>query len=170
MPSILSSLLNRTRTGMLMLLLVVLPLQGVVQLVAGLQGHRHMHTGATAAAAQDGLLSRLSGPLRLVLDHLHAAQDPRLQGPRLGWTAGRGSAVALHAHGSVMHRHAPDTADVVLLADPQDDAAQGGGTAFLAWLPSTPVLPVLTGEAPPATAHGAWRDRVVAPALAPPRG
>ena len=35
-PPILSSLLQRTRAGILVMLLVVLPLQGVVQLVAGI--------------------------------------------------------------------------------------------------------------------------------------
>ncbi len=168
-PFLPSSLLHRARTGILMLLLVVLPLQGVAQWMVGLQGHRHMHTGAVAAP-HDGLLARLAQPVRALLDQLHAAQDARLQGPRLGWTASRASGSQLHAHGGVLHRHAADTADVVQAADALDDAGQGGVTAFLAWLPVAPVLPVLAGGERPATAHGAWRDRVVAPALAPPRG
>ena len=40
-PTFLSSLLHRTRAGILVMLLAVLPLQGVVQLVAGIQEHRH---------------------------------------------------------------------------------------------------------------------------------
>lgn len=169
-PLIPSSLLHRARTGILMLLLVVLPLQGVVQWMVGLQGHRHMHTGAVVAP-HDGVLARLAQPVRALLDHLHAAQHTRLQGPRLGWTSSRASGAELHAHGGVLHRHAADTADVVQAADALDDAGQGGGaTAFLAWLPAAPVLPVLAGGERPATVHAAWRDRVVAPALAPPRG
>jgi hypothetical protein len=143
---------------MLMLLLAVLPLQGVVQLVAGLQGHRHMHAGAAHAVASPS-------PLRVLLDHLHAAQDPRLQG------VGSITAGDLHEHGGVFHRHSHDTADVVDVADAADDAAQGGATAFLAWLPGTLTLPVLgVGGARPATADLDWRDRVVAPPLVPPRG
>lgn len=168
-PLIPSSLLHRARTGMLMLLLVVLPLQGMVQWMVGLQGHRHMHTGAVAAP-HDGMLARLTRPVRALLDQLHAAQDARLQGPRLGWTSSRNTGAELHAHGGVLHRHAADTADVVQAADALDDAGQGGVTAFLAWLPVAPVLPVLAGGERPATVHAAWRDRIVAPALAPPRG
>lgn len=71
-PFSLSSLLSKTRVGILMMLIVVLPLQSVTQLVAGMQGHRHMHTGS--------LLTELMQPLQVVLDRLHAAQDPRLAG------------------------------------------------------------------------------------------
>lgn len=169
MPLHPSSLLQRARTGLLVLLLVVLPLQGVVQWQVSLQGHRHMHTGA-GGRAHDGLLALLARPLRAVLDQLHAAQDARLQGPRLGWTASRASGAGLHAHGGVLHRHTADTADVVTAGDALDDAGQGGATAFLAWLPAAPAVPVLTGSERPVADQGAWRDRVVAPALAPPRG
>ena len=157
-PPILSSLLQRTRAGILMLLLVVLPLHGVVQLVAGLQGPRHMHTGSVPAVAS-------ASPLRMLLDHLHAAQDPRLKSFSSRTTG------ELHEHGGVFHRHAHDTADVIDVADTADDAAQGGGTAFLAWLPVTPALPGPgVGGARPAAPDLDWRDRVVAPPLAPPRG
>lgn len=155
---ILSSLLQRTRTGILMLLLVVLPLQGVMQLVAGLQGQRHMHTGAVPAVASPS-------PLRALLDHLHAAQDPRLK------ALSRVTAGDLHEHGGVFHRHSHDTADVVDVADAADDVANGGATAFLAWLPGMLALPVPgLGGARPVTTELDWRDRVVAPPLAPPRG
>ena len=142
---------------MLMLLLVVLPLQGVVQLVAGLQGHRHMHTGAAHAVAS-------ASPLRVLLDHLHAAQDLRLK------SFSSISAGELHAHGGVFHRHSRDTADVVEVGDAADDATQGGGTAFLAWLPAALTLPSGEGSGHPAAADLDWRDRVVAPPLVPPRG
>ena len=145
---------------MLMLLLVVLPLQGVVPLVAGLQGHRHVHTGATPVAASPSLL-------RAVLDRLHAAQDPRLQA--LG-TLSRGTSGELHQHGGVFHRHAQDAADVIDVHDASDDATQGGATAFLAWLPAPLLLPAGEGGEPPRVAEAGWRDRVVAPPLAPPRG
>jgi len=162
----LSSLLHRTRTAVLALLLVVLPLQGVVQLVAGLQGHRHVHTGAAPAS----LLSGLTQPLRALLDHLHAAQDPRLQGHALGWFASKGSSGGLHEHGGVFHRHDAGTTDAVEVGDAADDSLQGGVTAFLAWLPDLPALPAPTGVGDrPRTADLEWRDRVVAPPLAPPR-
>lgn len=156
-PYALSSLLQRTRHGILVLLLVVLPLQSVVQLVAGVQGHRHLHTGA---------LSGLVQPLRALLDQLHAAQDPRLQA---SWAASRGPAAGLHEHGGIFHTHAHDTHDAVDVGDAADDAAQGGVTAFLAWLPIEMVWTAAQGSAPPVAGAWAWRDRVVAPPLAPPR-
>lgn len=164
MPPILSSLLQRTRAGILVMLLVVLPLQGVVQLVAGIQGHRHLHTGASQAVGVS------PSPLRALLDHLHAAQDPRLQGARLAWVLSEGPAADLHAHGGVFHRHSQDTADVVEVGDPADDSLQTGATAFLAWLPAALAMPAGEGGDRPAAAALDWRDRVVAPPLTPPRG
>lgn len=164
-PPPLSSLLHRTRTAVLALLLVVLPLQGVVQLVAGLQGQRHLHTGAGSSA---GLLSSLAQPLRAVLDHLHAAQGGR---HGLASLSGRGSAAEPHEHGGVFHRHSVDTDDVLVVDDAADDSPQAGVTAFLAWLPDglAWLAPPSPGGAP-AMAALEWRDRVVAPPLTPPRG
>jgi hypothetical protein len=147
---------------MLMLLLVVLPLQGVAQLVAGLQGQRHVHTGASHEASPS--------PLRALLDRLHAAQAPRLQGHRPAWVLSHGPAAEEHEHGGVRHSHAADDTDALEVGDPADDAAQGGATAFLAWLPAPLALPASAGAERPASAHADWRDRVVAPPLAPPRG
>lgn len=167
---VLSPLLHRTRAGILMLLLVVLPLQSVVQLVAGIHGHRHVHTG-TASSEQGSALKSLTQPLRSLLDRLHAGQDPRLGGPKFTWVLSSGAGGELHQHGGVFHRHSHDTADVLEVGDAGDEPAQGGATAFLAWLPDPLTLPVLgTGGAQPASADPDWRDRVVAPPLAPPRG
>jgi len=163
-PSSLSSLLHRTRHGILVLLLVVLPLQSVMQLVAGVQGHRHVHTGAAQ------MLSGLAQPLRAVLDRLHAAQDPRLQAAGFSWAVSRGDADGWHEHGGVRHKHSPHAADVVDVGEAADDAVQGGVTAFLAWLPRALVLPAAPGSVRPAAAAFDWRDRAVAPPLAPPRG
>jgi len=159
-------LLQRTRAGILMLLLAVLPLQGVVPLVAGLQGHRHVHTGAGHAEASSSLL-------RVVLDRLHAAQDPRLQAlgtVSRGLSGLSGMSSELHQHGGVFHRHSQDAADVIDVHDASDDASQGGATAFLAWLPAALLLPAGEGGERPLAAEAGWRDRVVAPPLAPPRG
>ncbi|MGM9480045.1 hypothetical protein ACS5PN_02525 [Roseateles sp. NT4] len=166
MPKLLSSLLHRSRTAVLALLLVVLPLQGVVQLVAGLQGHRHVHTGAAHA-----VLSGMTQPLRALLDHLHAAQDPRLQGHKLGWFASKGQSAGLHEHGGVFHQHAADTTDAVEVGDATDDSLQGGVTAFLAWLPASLawMAPADAGDRP-AMADLDWHDLVIAPPLTPPRG
>ena len=147
-----------------MLLLVVLPLQGAAQLVAGIQGQRHLHTGAVQAAAAS------PSPLRALLDRLHAAQDPRLQGSKPGWVLSRGQAGELHEHGGVFHKHAHDDADVLDVADPADDSLQGGATAFLAWLPAALAVPAGEGGSRPAVAGLDWRDRVVTPPLTPPRG
>lgn len=158
MPLLLSFLLHRTRAALLALLIVVLPLQGVVQLVAAVQGPRHLHAGQAHAAPS-------ASPLRQLLDRLHAAQPQQLKTPGLAWALG----AQTHAHGGVVHRHDRDTADVVALADAGDDAGQGGATAFLAWLPAGLSLPAApNGEAPVAGLPG-WRDRTVAPPLAPPR-
>ena len=158
-PTLLSSLLHRMRKGVLALLLVVLPLQGVVQLVAGLQGHRHVHSGAAPVVS----------PLRALLDHLHAVQDPRLKRPA-PWVLSQGPAAGLHEHGGVFHRHASGDADVLDVVDPGDGSLQGGATAFLAWLPAALALPKGERGAQPATGDADWRDRVVAPPLTPPRG
>lgn len=147
-----------------MLLLVVLPLQSVMQLVAGVQGHRHLHTGAAPATASPS-------PLRLLLDQLHAAQDPRLKGPKLAWVPSSGPAAGLHAHGGVFHEHShADSADALDVGDPADESVQGGATAFLAWLPVALALPAAEGSNRPAAVDGDWRDRIVAPPLTPPRG
>lgn len=163
-PPTLSSLLHRTRAAILVLLLVVLPLQGVAQLVAGVQGHRHVHAGAVASAAP---LSAVTQALRGVLDHLHAAQAPRFS---LSPASSRGPAAGWHAHGELLHQHTPDTVDVLDVGDPADDPVQAGATAFLAWLPRALAWPVGVESDPPASAAIAWRDRVVAPPLTPPRG
>lgn len=167
MPPVLSSLLHRTRTAVLVLLLVVLPLQGVVQLLAGLQGHRHVHTGAAPHGADWSALTR---PLQVVLDRLHAAQDPRLKQPSPGWLARKAPSSGLHEHGGVFHRHEADTADALDVGDPADDAAQAGATAFLAWLPVGLALPAGEAGERPAAAEIGWRDCVLAPPLTPPRG
>jgi hypothetical protein len=146
-----------------MLLLVVLPLQGVAQLVAGVQGHRHVHRGAVPAVS-------LLSPLRALLDQLHAAQDPRLQSPKFGWMVSRGPAGEVHEHGGVFHQHGHDEADVVDVGDTAEDARQAGVTAFLAWLPAALDLPAGEGNSRPLMSSPDWRDRVVAPPLTPPRG
>jgi hypothetical protein len=161
-PLLLSSLLQRMRAGMLMLLLVVLPLQGVVQLVAGLQGQRHVHTGVVHHASPS--------PLRALLDRLHAGHDARLQGHRAAWAPSQGPAAGEHEHGGVRHSHTAADVDVLAVGDAADDAAQGGATAFLAWLPAALALPADAGADRPATVGADWRSRVVAPLLAPPRG
>lgn len=167
-PNLLSSLLHRTRTGILVLLIGVLPLQGVTQLVAGVQAHRHVHTGLAAPAS---LLSELTRPLRVVLDRLHAGQDPRLLAPRFAWLPSQGPAAGYHQHGGVFHKHGHDTADAVDVGDAGDGAQQqAAATAFLAWLPVAFALPLGEGCACPAMAACDWPDRVIAPPLTPPRG
>ncbi|MBV8034648.1 hypothetical protein [Roseateles sp.] len=171
LPPFLSSLLNRTRAGLLVMLVLVLPLQGVVQLVAGVQGHRHVHTGTSAAAPwQAAALSLLGQPLRAALERLHAAHDPRLSGPKFTWLASRGPAAAMHQHGGILHAHSAQTHDALDVGDAADDGRQGSATAFLAWLPAVPALMARPGSDPPAAFAFDWRDRVVAPPLAPPRG
>lgn len=171
-PVLMSSLLRRSRVATLALLLVVLPLHSVAQLVASVQAHRHVHVGAPRAVAQRAsALAALTQPLRVVLDRLHEAQDPRLMGPRLAWVVSSGPATGLHQHGGVYHRHSQDTHDVIDVGDVTDNPLQGGATAFLAWIP--PGLPLLAGQErdrPVAAACEDWRDRVVAPPLMPPRG
>lgn len=139
-----------------MLLVVVLPLQSVAQLAAGVQGHRHVHAGA--------LLTELIQPLRSVLDRLHAAQDARLAG------VGRQAADGWHEHGGLLHRHGRDAPDAVDVGDAGDEGQQAGATAFIAWLPAVLSWPVEPVREPPAAPTVGWRDRVVAPPLAPPRG
>lgn len=112
MPLRLSFLLKHARASLLVLLVVVLPLQSVAQLAAG-----------------------------------------------------------LHEHGGVFHRHSAGAADVLEVGDATDESQQAGATALLAWLPALPALParVAAGDHP-RTAPLDWRDRLVAPPLAPPRG
>ncbi len=155
-PVFLSSLLSKTRVGVLMLLIVVLPLQSVAQLVAGVQGHRHVHTGS--------MLSGLMQPLQAVLDRLHAAQDPRLAG------VSRQAADGWHEHGGVLHKHSRDTHDAVDVGDAGDEAQQAGATVFIAWLPTSWSWTDGQGGERPAEPAVNWRDRVVAPPLTPPRG
>lgn len=147
-----------------MLLLAVLPLQGMVQLLAGLQGRSHLHTDAAHAVASPS-------PLRLLLNQLHAAHDPRLTGHRLGAVPASEAAAGLHEHGGAYHRHDHDTAAALEVGDAAEDAGQGAATAFLAWLPGPLAVPgrVEGGDRPDAAGVG-WRDRVVAPLLTPPRG
>ena len=152
---------------MLLLLLVVLPLQSVGQLVAGIQAHRHLHTGAATSGAP---LASLGGALRAVLDRLHAAQDPRLELPPHVWQTSRGTASGLHAHGGVHHEHSHATDDVLDVSDPADASQPGAATVFLSWLPGALTLPVaVAGSHPAPAAEVDWRDRLVAPPLAPPR-
>lgn len=172
LPSFLSSLLNRTRAGLLMVLVFVLPVQGVVQLVAGVQGHRHVHIGVPQAQAAwpDAALSLLGQPLRALLERLHAGHDPRLGGPKFSGLASRGPSAAMHQHGGVFHQHSAETQDAVDVGDGADDSRQGGATAFLAWLPGRPAAMARQGSDPPTGFAFDWRDRVVAPPLMPPRG
>lgn len=143
------------------MLLVVLPLHSVAQLVAGLQGHRHLHTRAAPEAPS--LLGQW-------LDRLQAGQDPRLKAPALAWRVSWGAASEAHSHGGVMHQHAPTAPDVLDVGSLGDDAGQGGATAFLAWLPAGLALPVAERGERPGTRGLTWRDRIVAPPLTPPRG
>ena len=172
----LSPLLKRFRAGLLVLLVFVLPLQSVVQLVAGLQGHRHVHLGAEQAqdswqaALQEAALSLLGQPLRAALAHVHAGHDPRLDGPKPSRAASRGPSSAMHAHDGVFHVHTADTHDAVDVGDAADDSRQGGVTAFLAWLPEALAVMARQGSEPPAALAFDWRDCVVAPPLTPPRG
>ncbi|MCF8205079.1 MAG: hypothetical protein K9J82_08395 [Methylotenera sp.] len=168
MHLILSSLLRRARAGILVMLVLVLPLHSVAQLAAGLKAQRHVHTGAARTAAVGAgvavaLPARLAGPLRGLLDQLHAAQDVRLAGHG-GWP-GQGR----HAHGGVFHTHDADTRDVLDLADPGDEGRQVGATLFLAWLPQRWTLAEGQALPPLMGAARTWRDRIVPPPLAPPR-
>ena len=159
-----------------MLLLVVLPLQGVAQLVAGVHGQRHVHTGTVQVSAastsvhHDSGLTRLLQPLKALVNQLHASQDARLKQPQLNWVMSQGPAAELHEHGGVAHEHSHDQADVLEVGDPADDTEHGGATAFLAWLPAALAVPAGEGSDRPAVATHGWRDRVVAPPLTPPRG
>jgi|Transcript_1039 hypothetical protein len=169
----LSLLLQRTRMSILMLLLVVLPLHSVVQFVAGIQGPRHLHAAAVRGEPHSVsmLATRVLQPLHHVLDRLHAAQEPRLAVNQHLWGISQGPAAGLHQHDGVYHRHGAETHDVVGVGEPSDDAVQLAATAFLAWIPSA-LMPPAAGESAdhPDAAALAWRDRVVAPPLTPPRG
>lgn len=170
MPTALSPLLHRARTGILMLLLVVLPLQSMVQLSAGMQAQRHWHTGAAEASAPRSLWLLLAQPLRAVLTQLHAAQDPRASVPSLRWRVGGGPLAGRHQHGGVFHTHTAATHDVVAVADAADDSLQNGATAFLAWIPRPPpVMAATVRQEPPVGLAAGWRDRLVPPPLMPPR-
>lgn len=149
------------------MLLVVLPLQSVGQLVAGIHGPRHLHTGA---AHQDTPLAGLRSALRAVLDQLHAAQDPRLKLQQHAWLPSSGPAAGLHEHGGVYHQHSHDTDDVLDLTDQADSSPQGGATVFQAWLPASLTVPAAAAGTHAATAALGWHDRFVAPPLMPPRG
>lgn len=87
------------------------------------------------------------------------------------WGISQGPAAGLHQHDGVYHRHGAETHDVVGVGEPSDDAVQLAATAFLAWIPSA-LMPPAAGESAdhPDAAALAWRDRVVAPPLTPPRG
>jgi len=166
-PPALSSFLHQTRTSILMLLLVVLPLQSVAQLIQGLQGQRHVHT---QAASHDAALVGLLKPVRALLDRLHAGHDAHLTTLAPAWLPSRGPAGEVHEHGGVRHQHSHDTTDVLDVGDVAEDSLQAGATAFLAWLPGAVALPGGAGSDRPAMTTPAWRDRVVAPPLTPPRG
>lgn len=155
------SLLHRLRTAVVAMLLVVLPLQGVVQLVAGLQGQRHVHT------AQPGHVASPSA-LRQLLDRLHAAQPQALKGLGLAQLKA-GADARPHAHGGMVHTHAADTDDAVAVAD-TDDAGAAGATAFLAWLPTPLRLAPALPHGAPTQAAPLHAGRDEAPAITPPRG
>lgn len=122
-------LLHRLRTAIVAVLLVVMPLQGALQWVVGLQGQgqRHVHASQTGREVSPSAL-------RLLLDRLHAAQPQPLKSLGLAQLKPRAEAQP-HAHGSLVHTHGADTHDVVPVADADDDGTRGA-TAFLAWLPS----------------------------------
>lgn len=171
----LPSLLQRTRATVLALLLVVLPLQSVMQLAAGFQNNRHVHTGSgpikvSSSAHSDSPLVSLVRPLRALLDRLHADQDPRLKGSQQVWVMSRVASTELHEHGGVFHKHSHDTNDVLEVGDSTDDSTEPGSTAFLAWLPTAMDLVSAVDSDHPIAAPIGWRDRVVAPPLTPPRG
>lgn len=151
-----------------MLLALVLPLQGAVQLVAGLQGRHHAHVPASQPAAPLGL-SWLA-PLRAALDHLHTLPDPRLaQGPGL-WAQARSLALGEHRHGMLVHRHAAQDDDMRDVGDAGDEGGQGGASVFLLGLPQAVTLPAAAAGAWPAGAVTDWSDHRRAPPLDPPRG
>lgn len=170
--SFITSLPHRTRSAILVMLLVVLPLHSVLQLVAGVRAHRHVHSGAPFSAG-GGLpaspLARLAEPLRVVLQALHAAQEPRLARPAAYRSQALGVWGGLHQHGGVYHTHTADTHDVIDLSGPADDPLQAGATAFLAWIPAGMVLPAAGSSTLLAAPAPRWHDRLVAPPLMPPR-
>lgn len=157
--------LQRSRALCLWVLVGVLPMQGLAQLVSALQGPpRHAHAGAAPAVPSRGALAAW-------LDRLHQAQPAALRAPDWSvWSPVRQAATAWHAHGALTHRHTLAQDDVVPLGDDSDDRRASGFTAFLAWLPMAPGLPVADGSRPRVAPAAAWRPRVVPPPLAPPRG
>lgn len=155
-----ASLLQRLRIATLAMLIVVLPLQGMVQWVAGWQGQRHVHTHQPGSGASASALSQW-------LDRLHAAQPAQLKAPGLmRWAAIGGEQP--HAHGAWVHTHGAQDTDAVPVAD-ADDGGTPGATAFLAWLPTA--LRVSQALPEPAPSHVTLlpAGREVAPALTPPR-
>jgi hypothetical protein len=169
-------LLHRTRASVLALLLVVLPLQSVMQLATGFQNHRHVHSGSvpvkapSSAHGGDSPIASLVKPLRAILDRLHADQDPRLKSSRQTWEVSRNASGELHEHGGVLHKHSHDTNDVLEVGDTADESTEAGSTAFLAWLPTASVMVGAADSDHPVGAIFGWDDRVVAPPLTPPRG
>lgn len=163
MPRLLASLLHRSRASVLALLIVVLPLQAVAQLVAGLQTQRHAH-------AQPGWAVASPSPLRLLLNRLHEAQPASLKAWGPGAHLGAHLGARPHAHGDLVHTHEPAQADVIAVADAEDESGQGAVTAFLAWVPMASIWPSGERDAAPAQPPVAWRDHPVAPPRAPPRG
>jgi hypothetical protein len=155
-----SPLLHRLRTALLAMLLVVLPLQGILPLVAGLQGQRHVHTSLPRAGASPSALRQL-------LDRLHAAQPARLQ--HLGLPGLKPNpGVQPHAHGTLVHTHGANAHDVVPVAD-ADETAAGSATAFLAWLPVPIGVTAAVGQDAPQAAAPLRAGRGEPPALTPPR-
>lgn len=165
MPDFLTPLRRSTRASLLMLLALVLPVQGVVQLVAGLQGRHHVHPAAPRAAAAPAWLA----PLRAVLDQLHTLPDPRLAATPGAWAQARSLALGEHRHGALVHRHSAQTADAQDLGESPDDGPQAGATVFLAWLPGALCLMGAPGHQAPGGLSPDWCDHCVAPPLAPPR-
>jgi hypothetical protein len=155
-----SPLMLRLRAAVLAMLLVVLPLQGIVPLLAGLQGQRHVHTSHPRAVASP------SG-LRLLLDRLHAAQPVRLQHLGLAPLASRLDAQP-HAHGSLVHTHGAEARDAVPVAD-SDEAGSATATAFLAWLPAPLAVRAAGAQDAPHHAAPLQAGRDEPPALMPPR-
>lgn len=155
-----SPLMLPLRTAVLAMLLVVLPLQGLLPLLAGLQGQRHVHTTQPRAVASP------SG-LRLLLDRLHAAQPTRLQHLGVVPLASR-SAAQPHAHGALVHTHGVDEPDAVPVAD-ADDAGSVTATAFLAWLPTPLAVREGGAQDAPRQAAPVHAGRTEPPALTPPR-
>lgn len=154
-----SPLLHRARTAILVVLLLVLPLQGAWQWVAGLQAARHVHATVPRTASPPAL--------GMLLDRLHAAQPARLQ--VVAWSGSRSAAEPRpHAHGGHVHVHAADEAGVVPVAD-ADDGGSAGVTAFIAWIPAPLGLPAARAGDLPRRAAVLHPGRVATPPTTPPR-